>query len=304
MTANHSDQSLGDKEREWMDAFMGEIRDPNTLLRIDQQLKEHPEWHESYAKLDRTVQQLRAIYPNQRNPMIDLTLEQKKELYSSITNLQTADEPPVSQWLRTLRIFGLALGAATLVLSAVPLVQWISMPTPPAKPMDTNNPNTVIPAPEIIEVPPVETIPDQKDEPHEKIEYRPDINQLTYPDQVGGLSGYGNVIKPTYDLQGPSLMEECFSILEVDVIPTPSKTVAPVYPAQQRQDKTSGKVLLEFVVDEKGVVSQVKVVQSSHAAFNQPAIDALRKWTFEPGLKDGKAVKVRMRIPLIFNARS
>ena len=40
---------------------------------------------------------------------------------------------------------------------------------------------------------------------------------------------------------------------------------------------------------------------SSHREFEQPSIDAVLQWKFEPGVKDGRAVKTRMMLPLKFN---
>jgi len=41
-----------------------------------------------------------------------------------------------------------------------------------------------------------------------------------------------------------------------------------------------------------------------YAEFNRASLDAIRKWKFQAGSKNGKTVKVRMRLPLDFNIRS
>jgi periplasmic protein TonB len=61
--------------------------------------------------------------------------------------------------------------------------------------------------------------------------------------------------------------------------------------------------VVEFIVDENGFVQKPAVVKSSNDGFNQVSLDSIRKWRFEPGQKDGKTVKVRMRMPFVFNLK-
>ena len=57
---------------------------------------------------------------------------------------------------------------------------------------------------------------------------------------------------------------------------------------------------MSFIVDRDGSVRDVKTVSASHPGFEKAATEALEKWKFEPGQKDGKAVKTRLQIPIIF----
>ncbi len=74
----------------------------------------------------------------------------------------------------------------------------------------------------------------------------------------------------------------------------------PIYPFAQVANGLKGEVRLEFVVDRTGKVVNPVVVQSSNPAFDQPAIDALLKWKFEPARVDGRAVNTKMAVPIIF----
>jgi TonB family protein len=53
-------------------------------------------------------------------------------------------------------------------------------------------------------------------------------------------------------------------------------------------------------VDPQGNVAKVGVISSSHPDFEAPAVEALLKWRFRPGLKDGKPVPTHMKVPIIF----
>jgi len=53
-------------------------------------------------------------------------------------------------------------------------------------------------------------------------------------------------------------------------------------------------------VDENGVPQEIKVVRSLGLGLDQKAIEAVQKWRFKPGLKDGKPVPVSANIEVNF----
>jgi protein TonB len=63
----------------------------------------------------------------------------------------------------------------------------------------------------------------------------------------------------------------------------------------------SGEVYVDFVVDERGQVTNPQVVKSSNPVFNDPTLRAVSKWQFEPGRRNGKVVKFRMTVPVMFS---
>jgi TonB family protein len=77
--------------------------------------------------------------------------------------------------------------------------------------------------------------------------------------------------------------------------------VPPVYPVAMKSGGIKGEVLLAFIVDKEGVVRNPVVVRSNNPAFDQPAIEALLKWKFEPAQVDGQAVNTRMSQPMVFD---
>ena len=42
-------------------------------------------------------------------------------------------------------------------------------------------------------------------------------------------------------------------------------------------------------------------MRSTHPAFETSAIEAVSKWTFRPGQKDGRNVPTRMQVPIVFS---
>jgi protein TonB len=55
-----------------------------------------------------------------------------------------------------------------------------------------------------------------------------------------------------------------------------------------------------FVVDEHGKVENMTVQSSSDKSFEGAALSAVKQWKFEPGRRNGQAVRFRMRVPITF----
>ena len=57
---------------------------------------------------------------------------------------------------------------------------------------------------------------------------------------------------------------------------------------------------VKCTIDEKGNVTEPEVEKSSNAAFEKPAIAALKKWKFKPAEVDGAPVASKVSIPIKF----
>ena len=82
--------------------------------------------------------------------------------------------------------------------------------------------------------------------------------------------------------------------------PVPVRTVAPRFPEEMRRSGSPGLVTVSCLIDEKGNVTEPKVIKATNEAFSQPALEALAKWKFKPAKKDGAAVAIRVNIPVQF----
>ncbi|MEM9445883.1 MAG: energy transducer TonB [Verrucomicrobiota bacterium] len=74
----------------------------------------------------------------------------------------------------------------------------------------------------------------------------------------------------------------------------------PLYPREQLLNGDVGNVKVLVLVDKKGRVSDAKVEVSSHPAFANAALRAIRNWRFEPFVVDGVARSVKVRQPFRF----
>ena len=113
----------------------------------------------------------------------------------------------------------------------------------------------------------------------------------------GALAGFGEIRSLT---AAEAVQEDTFDVAELEKRPEAVSQVAPTYPEALRKAKVEGVVTLIFVLDETGKVEDPRVENSTRPEFEKPALDAIRKWRFSPGQKDGQAVRTYIRVPLRF----
>lgn len=87
---------------------------------------------------------------------------------------------------------------------------------------------------------------------------------------------------------------------DLDNTPRTRAQASLIYPFEAKRDGRSGTVLVEFTVDESGAVISPRVVESSDRVFEDSAVRAVAKWRFEPGRRDGRVVRFRMAVPIVF----
>jgi TonB family protein len=82
--------------------------------------------------------------------------------------------------------------------------------------------------------------------------------------------------------------------------PRALNTPDPDYSEEARKAKYQGTVVLWLIVDPGGRPRDVKVARSLGMGLDQKAIEAVRRWTFEPAMKDGKPVAVQINVEVNF----
>lgn len=102
------------------------------------------------------------------------------------------------------------------------------------------------------------------------------------PGYAGGWRG--SVYQPGGGVSAPSVLHR----------------VDPEYSEEARKAKFQGTVMLSVVVDERGVVRDVRVLRPLGLGLDQKAIEAVVQWKFRPGMKDGRAVAVQATIEVNF----
>ena len=90
------------------------------------------------------------------------------------------------------------------------------------------------------------------------------------------------------------------AIEDVDSPPRLAKIVKPTYPPLALRAHIGGIVVLRILVSESGMPLQVEVARAAQAGLTDAAVEAARKWTFEPARKAGVAVRTWMVVPIPF----
>ena len=72
------------------------------------------------------------------------------------------------------------------------------------------------------------------------------------------------------------------------------------YPEMVKEAGIEGRVIIQFIVDQDGNVTNPKVTRGVHEALNQAALDAVKEQTFKPGKQEGQSVPVQMSLPVTF----
>jgi periplasmic protein TonB len=166
----------------------------------------------------------------------------------------------------------------TAAVDAPPPVEDHTPPPPP----EAEKPKETTPEPELTEAP-------------QQIQLSADLEVAT--GSGGALAGFGEIRALT---AAQSIQDETFDVSELEKRPEAVSQVAPTYPPELRKAKIEGQVTLVFVLNEEGRVEEPRVENSSRPEFEKPALEAIRKWRFRPGMKDGQAVRTFVRIPIRF----
>jgi len=194
-----------------------------------------------------------------------------------------------------------ALAITLAVFLVLPLTQMVSSYAPRellVSRLDT----TVLQSPNDLEEspppPPDEPPPDEPPPPladaEQPLNLNVDLDLVVGSGGAMAMAGFGS---------GESVAEQMAQALDIsdlDKPPSVVSSVPPTYPAALRRARIEGTVVLVFVLNETGRVEDPRVESSSQAEFEQPAVDAVRRWRFRPGEKDGEAVRTYMRLPIRF----
>ncbi len=76
----------------------------------------------------------------------------------------------------------------------------------------------------------------------------------------------------------------------------------PVYPAQAKADKNTldGSCGVGMTGDEEGMPTDLHIVKSLRADYDQSALDAVREWRFKPAQKNGQPIATEIKTEIHF----
>ena len=105
--------------------------------------------------------------------------------------------------------------------------------------------------------------------------------------------------------QAPASNDQTYLDFQVEQPVKVKDAVAPQYPAQLKDSRVSGEVIVQFVVDESGSAQMgtFKVLKSNDSAFSDAVKRAVAVMTFFPAEYQGKKVRQLVQVPFKFVAK-
>lgn len=85
----------------------------------------------------------------------------------------------------------------------------------------------------------------------------------------------------------------------VSQMPVVINEIKPIYPAKARESKQEGSVVVDALIDAKGKVRQIIVLEGQDI-FREAAVNAMKQFVFSPAQVEGRPVAVRIRYTLNF----
>jgi protein TonB len=143
-------------------------------------------------------------------------------------------------------------------------------------------------------------------EPMDTIEKEPPELSLDQLDVAlnpgtGGNLASSDLSVPDFSVGAQALSMNFINFRDLDNKPRPTRQIKPVYPPALKSQGIEGRVLIRFDIDKQGNVVDATAKKSDHPAFAAYAVDAVRKWKFEPGMQNGEPVPFTMIAPIVFS---
>ena len=129
------------------------------------------------------------------------------------------------------------------------------------------------------------------------------------PDGPGNLeppflgTSLGSVVTPPVSLPDPKPAQTILRAGQGVREPKRISGPMPEYPAIARSARVEGVVILEAVIDERGEVGRIKVLESV-PLLDEAAAAAVRQWRYTPTLLNGVPVSVLMSITVHFTLQN
>lgn len=197
----------------------------------------------------------------------------------------------------------LGLLVAALVFLALPFMQIVGNMKKKELEVRTVATTQPPPPPPVIEEPPPEEPPPPEQQPQlDDLPQEMSLGDLELSLNPGGGGGGAQMLNEALNSAVQNRASDAFALSQLDQKPQPVYQIPPKYPSALRRQGISGEVKIELVVDANGRVVNPRVVSSSNRAFEDPAMDAVKQWKFEPGKRGGEAVPFKMLVPIRFAA--
>jgi len=132
----------------------------------------------------------------------------------------------------------------------------------------------------------------------------PQANQHFDAADFSGVGVEGGVARGVEGGTGPVVTDQPYMEAVVEERPEaiPGTCIPPTYPEVLRQAGIEGRVTIEFIIDTTGRAERagMRTISTAHPLFEGPARAAVHTCRFRPGRISGRAVRVRVQLPVNF----
>lgn len=126
---------------------------------------------------------------------------------------------------------------------------------------------------------------------------RPGLGEGLPGEKPGSSTGSGDGEGPSSRVSSPAHQNRLADRKEPELI----HFVPPTYPSEAGEEGVEGSVTLEYLINEKGEVKDVRVVKSSgDYRLDRSAVEAVKKWRYLPAVQDGIPRGVKRRRTIVF----
>jgi TonB family protein len=132
---------------------------------------------------------------------------------------------------------------------------------------------------------------------------KPCFALLTFEQVFNQIGAASPVDEPTKELvdalnHGSA---KIFSPTEVDAMPKPTFRVPPELPETLKKSGEVATAQIEIIIDPSGRARLPRILEATRDDFGWAAATAASRWIFQPALKDGQPVYLRVIIPFKFS---
>lgn len=93
-----------------------------------------------------------------------------------------------------------------------------------------------------------------------------------------------------------------YTARELDVQPRALRDIVPDFPAEADRQRLSGKVRLQLKLDADGRIDGIEIVEANPpGVFDASAVDAFRNALFAPAQRNGRPVRARVVIEVVYD---
>lgn len=91
----------------------------------------------------------------------------------------------------------------------------------------------------------------------------------------------------------------------VETAPSEVSNPPPEYPVLARRRGFEGSLVLMFEIRDDGTCGEIRVLESSgHEILDEAAVGAVRKWRFQPAMRNGRPVPTWQKLRVTFKLKS